>query len=56
MADKPPVEKRTGHMAQRKAAGLTYKEVAGEFGTSKSTAHRKVGKMIQQGYTKLGKA
>jgi len=30
------------HMAKRRGQGLTYREVAGEHGVSKSTAHRKV--------------
>lgn len=44
------------HMAARRSQGLTHREVAGEFGTSKSTAHRKVTKMMQQGYTSTGSA
>jgi transposase len=43
---KPPAFKPADkHMAARKAQGLTHREVAGEFGTSKSTAHRKVQKI-----------
>ena len=30
------------HMAERKKAGATTKQVAGEFGTSKTTAHRRI--------------
>jgi transposase len=31
---------RKQHMARRKSQGVTYRELAGEFGTSKSSAHR----------------
>ena len=41
------------HMAKRRAQGLTYREVAGEQGVSKSTAHRKV---MRQGFSNLGRA
>lgn len=34
--------KRREHMQSRRDAGLTHAEVAKEFGTSKSTAHRRV--------------
>ena len=44
------------HMAQRKAQGLSHRAVAGEFGTSKSTAHRKVTKALGQGFTREGSA
>lgn len=56
-------------MAKRQAAGLSYRDVAGEFGTSKSTVGRKLkqdkkegfGKAIKpfsikDGFTKLGPA
>lgn len=33
---------RAQHMARRKAHGVPYRDLADEFGTSKSTAHRKV--------------
>ena len=44
------------HMAKRKAQGLSHRAVAGEFGTSKSTAHRKVTKALGQGFTREGSA
>ncbi len=56
---KPPAkDPRSDHMAKRKAQGLTHRDVAREFGTSKSTAHRKVtaANMIRDGYVKGGKA
>lgn len=37
-------DKKTEHMERRKKHGLTYRDVAEEFGTSKSTAHRKIRK------------
>ena len=59
---------KTEHMAKRQAAGLSYRDVADEFGTSKSTVGRKLkpkkdgfGKpikpfSIKDGFTKLGPA
>jgi DNA-binding transcriptional regulator YiaG len=44
------------HMAARKAQGLSHREVARDFGTSKSTAHRKVAKIMQNGYVGQGSA
>lgn len=41
------------HMAKRKAQGVTYRELGGEHGVSKSTAHRRVSKT---GYVPMGKA
>ena len=35
-------DSRDKHMARRKAQGLTHRQVAKEFGVSKSTAHRKI--------------
>lgn len=49
-------DKRDQHMARRKAHGLSHRQVAKEFGTSKSTAHRRVGKMMRDGYSPMGKA
>lgn len=39
--------KKAAHMAKRKPH-VTYRQLAGEFGTSPSTAHRKV-KMVRDG-------
>ena len=58
-----PTDPKSAHMAKRKSQGLTHAEVASEFGTSKSTAHRRVSKAkaatntppqdtLRQGYTK----
>jgi uncharacterized protein YdaT len=44
------------HMAARKTQGLSHRAVASEFGTSKSTAHRKVTKALGQGFTQEGSA
>lgn len=33
-------ESRHDHMARRRAQGLTYREIADEFGCAPSTAHR----------------
>lgn len=41
------------HMEKRRKQGLTYREVAGEHGVSKSTAHRKV---MRQGFSRIGAA
>ncbi len=51
-------DKRAEHMDRRKKQGTTYRELAGEFGTSKSTAHRTVQKqdMLRQGFIKGGSA
>lgn len=49
-------DKRDAHMARRKDQGLSHRQVAKEFGTSKSTAHRRIGKMMRDGFTKMGKA
>ena len=35
-------DKKTDHMEKRRNRGQTYRELADEFGTSKSTAHRKL--------------
>ncbi len=43
-------------MASRKGQGLTYREVAVEHGTSKSTAHRKARGLLQRGFTREGSA
>lgn len=43
-------------MASRKRQGLTYREIAGEHGTSKSTAHRKARGLLGRGYTREGSA
>ena len=43
-------------MAERKGHGLTYREVAAEHGTSKSTAHRKARGLLQRGFTREGSA
>jgi hypothetical protein len=56
-AQAPKRDRKAEHMAKRKAAGQTYREVAGEFGTSKSTAHRKAaGQVLRQGYNRIGGA
>jgi transcriptional regulator with XRE-family HTH domain len=62
---------KTEHMAQRQAAGLSYRKLAGEFGVSKSTAHRALkdktdgfskpvkkpkGFSLKDGFTKMGSA
>jgi hypothetical protein len=40
-------------MGARKADGATYREIAGEHGTSKSSAHRAVtGAAMNRGYTR----
>jgi hypothetical protein len=45
------------HMAKRKEAGVTYKTLAHEHGTSKTTAHRKVqSHFMKTGYNNLGSA
>lgn len=45
------------HMAERKNAGQTTAKVAAEFGTSKTTAHRRMKPhMIRDGYTRVGRA
>ena len=41
------------HMAKRRKQGATYREIGGEHGVSKSTAHRNV---MRQGFIKMGKA
>lgn len=38
------IDKKTEHMEKRRNRGQTYREVAEEFNTSKSTAHRKIKK------------
>lgn len=43
------------HMAKRRQSGHTLKGVAKEFGSSKSTVHRKTSPLAS-GYTRLGKA
>lgn len=43
-------------MADRKRQGLTYREVAGEHGVSKSTAHRKARGLLRSGFTREGSA
>jgi len=44
-------------MAKRHGQGLTYREVAGEHGVSKSTAHRKArGDMMREGFVRQGSA
>jgi DNA-binding IclR family transcriptional regulator len=54
---KTPSEKiEAKHMAARKAVGVTYRELAKEHNTSKSTAHRKVNDFIRDGYNSLGSA
>lgn len=42
-ADKPhkPPHRTSGHMVDRKKAGLTHQQVAKEFGVSQSTARRR---------------
>jgi len=50
--------KKAAHMTRRKSNGLTFEQLAREFGTSKSTAHRKVSKhtsgdMFRDGYTRV---
>lgn len=40
-------------MERRRKQGLTYREVAGEHGVSKSTAHRNV---MRQGFNRMGSA
>ena len=57
---------RSEHMARRQAAGLSYRRVADEFGTSKSTVGRKLKKdkkpkmdqpfSIRDGFSKMGPA
>lgn len=61
---------KTEHMAKRQAQGVSYRSLAGEFGTSKSTAQRKLApkkpmaapvkkispEEIKQGFTKIGSA
>lgn len=37
-----PGGKMQAHMARRRGHGLTYKQLGDDFGTSKSTAHRKL--------------
>lgn len=44
------------HMVARKSQGLSHREVAGEFGKSKSTSHRKVTNMMRNGFTPAGSA
>lgn len=44
---------RDEHMAARKAQGLSHREIARDFGTSKSTAHRKI---MRQGFVGQGSA
>lgn len=41
-------------MAKRHGQGVSYREVAGEHGVSKSTAHRKARSMMRDGFTKEG--
>jgi transposase len=43
------------HMAHRKSQGVTYKEMAKEFGTSKSSAHRSVKKHEARGVSATAK-
>ncbi len=40
---------RSSHMAERKSHGVSYRKLAGEFGTSKSQAHRIVKAEASQG-------
>lgn len=49
---------KEAHMARRKErSGKTYAQVAKEFGTSKSTVHRKhKAEMMRQGFNRLGSA
>lgn len=49
---------RAAHMAERKASGQTTKQVAEEFGTSKTTAHRRMKGVepMRQGFVKMGHA
>jgi DNA-binding NarL/FixJ family response regulator len=35
------VQTRDAHIAKRRADGLTHRQIADEFGISKSTSHRK---------------
>jgi hypothetical protein len=35
-------DKQQAHMERRRKHGLTYKQLGDEFGTSKSSAHRKI--------------
>lgn len=44
------------HMAQRKAQGLSHREVGAEFGKPKSTAHRKMANIMRTGYIGQGSA
>lgn len=54
----PKQPARAAHMAERKSAGQTTKQVAEEFGTSKTTAHRRMKGVepLRQGFTKIGRA
>lgn len=36
------IDKKIEHMEKRRSRGQTYRELADEFSTSKSTAHRKM--------------
>ena len=53
-AAKPKRDRAAEHMAERKKHG-TYATVASEFGTSKTSAHRKVKKheALRYGYNKI---
>ncbi len=42
MKEKSTHDKRLEHMRQRRAHGLTYRQLADEFGESKSNIHRRL--------------
>lgn len=48
---------KAAHMARRQSQGLTVREVAKDFGVSKSTAHRKVkAHSMRDGFNRIGSA
>lgn len=53
----PKPDPRKAHMERRKAQGLTYADLAKEFKTSKTTAHRKLkAQSMRQGFDRMGGA
>ena len=53
----PPADPKSKHMARRRSQGLTHKEVAAEFGTSRQTVGRKLkGHALRQGFNSMGSA
>lgn len=48
-----------GHMAKRRKQGLKHREIAAEFGKSRSTIGRRLkghGDMMKQGFARMGRA